>query len=115
VLATAEEAVGHPEEAEKFAKEEMDMAKGKVDPASRAFAVVYLVYGTALADQHRDREALPYAEMANKAMAPTSPNETYLDKVRSALAHQLLFNLQSRLGARGSQAAEAPVKDSGQR
>ena len=114
VLATAEEAVGHPEEAEKLAKEEMEMAKGKLDPASRAFATIYLVYGIALADQHLDHEAFPYAEMADKAMAPALPNETYVDQVRSAQAHQLLLKLQSRRGATGSQAAEASGKVSGQ-
>jgi hypothetical protein len=111
VLATAEEAVGHPEEAEKLAKEEMEMAKGKLDPASRAFATIYLVYGIALADQLRDHEAFPFAEMADKAMAPPLPNETYVDKARSAQAHQLLLKLQSRRGATGSPAAEAAGKD----
>ena len=109
VLATAEEAVGHPEEAEKAVKEEMDMTKGKLDPASRAFAVIYLVYGQALADQHRGQEALPYVEMANKAMAPTVPNETYVDKVRRAQAQQLLFSLQSRRGEGRGEARSVPV------
>lgn len=85
------------------------MAKGKLDPASRGFATIYLIYAAALADQHRDREALPYAEMADKAMAPTFTNETYQDKMRRAQARQLVVSLQSRLGAEGPQNAQSPA------
>jgi len=93
-LSMAEAATGHYPEAEAAAKEMMDVQTGKVAPTDRRFGASHLLWAQALAGQHRYQEALPHAEIADKLLANgVSPGA----KARSAEAHLLLLDLQSKL------------------
>ncbi len=86
---------GHYPEAEKAAKEMVDVQTGKVAPTDRRFGASHLLWARALAGQHRYQEALPHAEIADKllAMNAVSPGA----KQVGAEAHLLLLDIQSRL------------------
>ncbi len=98
LLANAYVMTGRPAEAAKLVEEEMRIAQGKLDPASRGYAAIYLVYAQALAGEGRAQEALPYAALADKTLYSEQPGESYPDRVQSSQAHQLYRDLQARLG-----------------
>lgn len=101
VLASAYVATGHAQEGEKLVKEEMDMAAGKLSPSSRGFAWMYLLYAQALAAEHRDRDALPYAERAWQALGQVKAGDTVTDRKRSAEAQEVLAAVRARLAGSG--------------
>ena len=86
---------GHFEQGEKVAAELVAVQEGKVAPTDRRFGASHLLWAQALVGQHRDREALPHAEIADKllAMGAVSPG----GKLMGAEAHQVLVEIQSRL------------------
>jgi serine/threonine protein kinase/tetratricopeptide (TPR) repeat protein len=95
VLADAYLLTGRPRDAEKLVREEMAMATGKLDPSSRGFGVMDLLCAQALAAQHRNREALPYAELAIRSLGPQLASDNQPDRLQRAQAHDLLAQLQS--------------------
>jgi eukaryotic-like serine/threonine-protein kinase len=105
VLAWAELSTGNAVEAEKLLKEEMTLAKGKVDPFSRGYGPIPLMYAQVMAAEHRDREALTYDELAIRALGPSQSNEGYQDTMHVAQAHKLFVQLQTRLAAESSSSA----------
>jgi serine/threonine protein kinase/tetratricopeptide (TPR) repeat protein len=94
-LAKAYVQTGHFEDAEKSARELVEIQTGKVAPTDRRFGASHLIWAEALVGQHRDREALPHAEIADKLLAAgaISPGA----KRMGAEAHQLLAQIQSSL------------------
>jgi tetratricopeptide (TPR) repeat protein len=86
---------GHYPEAEKAAKEMVDVQTGKVAPTDRRFGASHLLWARALAGQHRYQEALPHAEIADKllAMNAVSPGAKQL----GSEAHLVLLDIQSKL------------------
>jgi serine/threonine-protein kinase len=86
---------GHFEQGEKVAVELVAVQEGKVAPTDRRFGASHLLWAQALVGQHRDREALPHAEIADQllAMGAVSPG----GKLMGAEAHQVLVEIQSRL------------------
>jgi serine/threonine-protein kinase len=86
---------GHFADGEKAAKELVAVQEGKVAPTDRRFGASHLVWARALVGQHRDREALPHAEIADKLLAigAVSPGA----KQMGAEAHQVLLEIQSKL------------------
>jgi eukaryotic-like serine/threonine-protein kinase len=86
---------GHFLEGEKFAKELVAVQEGKVAPTDRRFGASHMLWAEALAGQHRDQEALPHAEIADKLLAENALSQG--GKLMGAEAHQLLVDIQSRL------------------
>jgi hypothetical protein len=82
-------------EGEKMAAELVAVQEGKVAPTDRRFGASHLLWAQALVGQHRDREALPHAEIADRLLAigAVSPG----GKLMGAEAHQVLVDIQSRL------------------
>ncbi len=97
-LAEADVATGHYAEAEQAAKEMVDVQTGKVAPTDRRFGASHLLWAEALAGEHRYQEALPHAEIADKLLAMNAVSAGA--KARSAEAHQLLLDLQTRTDKR---------------
>lgn len=94
-LAKAYVETGQFEDGEKTAKELIAVQEGKVAPTDRRFGASHLIWAEALVGQHRDQEALPHAEIADKLLAAgaISPGA----KRMGAEAHQLLLQIRSRL------------------
>ena len=86
---------GHYNEAEKVASEMVAIQEGKVAPTDRRFGASHLLWARALIGQHRDQEALPHAEVADKLLAANAVSSG--GKLMGVEAHQLLLSLQSRL------------------
>ena len=86
---------GRFEQGEKVAAELVAVQEGKVAPTDRRFGASHLLWAQALVGQHRDREALPHAKIADKllSMGAVSPG----GKLMGAEAHQVLVGIQSRL------------------
>jgi hypothetical protein len=97
-LAEADVATGHFAEAEQAAKEMVDVQTGKVAPTDRRFGASHLLWAEALAGEHRDQEALPHAQIADKLLAMNAVSAGA--KARSAEAHRLLLDLQVRVDKR---------------
>jgi serine/threonine-protein kinase len=86
---------GHFEQGEKVAAELVAVQEGKVAPTDRRFGASHLLWAQALVGQHRDREALPHAEIADKLLAMGAVSAG--GKLMGAEAHQVLVDIQSRL------------------
>jgi serine/threonine-protein kinase len=86
---------GHFPEGEKAARELVAVQEGKVAPTDRRFGASHLIWARALAGQHRDQEALPHAEIADKLLSTGSISAGA--KQMSAEAHQLLLDIPARL------------------
>ena len=85
---------GHFQEGEKAAVELVAVQEGKVAPTDRRFGASHMLWARALVGQHRDREALPHAEVADKLLAVGAFSVGA--KLMTAEAHQLLMDIQSR-------------------
>ena len=86
---------GHFQDGEKAAQELVAVQEGKVAPTDRRFGASHLLWAQALVGEHRDQEALPHAEIADKLLATNAVSAGA--KLASSEAHQLLVNIQSRL------------------
>jgi hypothetical protein len=64
-----------------------------------------LLRAQALAAQHRDREAIPYAVLAVRAMGPERPNDDYPIRIQCAQARELLAKLQAEPSVNGASPA----------
>ncbi|MGA7157711.1 MAG: protein kinase [Acidobacteriaceae bacterium] len=106
VLSWANLATGNPAESEKLVKEEMALAKGKLSPSSAGFGTMYLLCAQALAAEHRDREALSFAELAVSALGQAEPDDGYQDKQHISQAQVLLATLKTQLATESSGPAE---------
>ena len=88
---------GHFKDGEKVATELVAVQTGRVAPTDRRFGASHLLWGQALFGQHRDQEALPHAEIADRLLANGfSPGA----KLMNAEAHKLLIDIQARLAAK---------------
>jgi serine/threonine protein kinase len=96
-LSKAHVETGHFQDGEKEAKELVAVQEGKVAPTDRRFGASHLLWARALAGQHRDREALQHAEIADKLLAADALSAGA--KLMSAEAHQLLLDIRARLAA----------------
>jgi eukaryotic-like serine/threonine-protein kinase len=83
-------ATGRYSEAEKAAKTLVELQEGKVVSTDRRLGVAHLFWARALVAQHRDEEAIPHAEIADRL--PDGPNTKQL----KSEAHQLLLDIRSR-------------------
>ncbi|MGA3127399.1 MAG: serine/threonine-protein kinase [Candidatus Korobacteraceae bacterium] len=89
---------GRYAEGEKLAKELVEVQTGKVAPTDRRFGISHFVWARALVGQLRYQEALPHAEVADKLLALNAHSAGA--KQAGAEAHQLLLNIQAKLGSR---------------
>jgi hypothetical protein len=94
-LAKAYVETGHFEEGDKASRELIAVQEGKVAPTDRRMGASHLLLAQALVGEHRDREALPHAEIADKLLALNALSVGA--KLMGAQAHQLLVDIQSRL------------------
>jgi tetratricopeptide (TPR) repeat protein len=94
-LAMAYVDTGQYVQAEKAAEEVVRVQEGKVAPDDHRMGSSHLVWARALAGQHRYKEALPHAEIADRVLAQTLISPT--QKQVSADAHQVLMDIQSNL------------------
>ena len=83
------------EDGEKAAKELVSVQEGKVAPTDRRFGASHLIWAQALVGEHRDQEALPHAEIADKLLAANAVSPGA--KLMGAQAHQLLVEIEARL------------------
>ncbi|MGB6688027.1 MAG: serine/threonine-protein kinase [Terracidiphilus sp.] len=94
-LAKAYIGTGHFEQGEKTAEEMVAVQEGKVAPTDRRFGASHLLWAEALVGQHRDRDALPHAQIADKLLAANAVSAGA--KLMGAEAHQVLSGIESRL------------------
>jgi serine/threonine protein kinase/tetratricopeptide (TPR) repeat protein len=94
-LAMAYLATGDYTNAEKTAEELVKVQEGKVAPDDHRMGLSQLKWAQALVGQHRYKDAQPHAEIADRILAKVqrSPGQ----KRTSATAHQLLWEIQSKL------------------
>lgn len=86
--------VGRFADGEKVARELVACQEGKVSPTDRRMGASHLIWAEALAGQHRDQEALPHAQIADKLLAMNAFSAGA--KQMSAEAHQVLLAVQSK-------------------
>jgi tetratricopeptide (TPR) repeat protein len=86
---------GRYPEAEKIAKEGIDIQEGRIAPTDRRFGASHLVWARALLGQNRYHEALPHAEIADKLLAANAVSPGA--KKMGAEAHRVLLDVQSKL------------------
>ncbi|WP_058185963.1 serine/threonine protein kinase [Terracidiphilus gabretensis] len=103
-LATAYESAGRYTDAEKAMGQvfSLNTEMGE-DKTGRVFGNYNYIYAKALAGQHRDAEALTHAQIADKLLGQTHPSRTPTGKQRDVDAHQLLLDLEARLGKTAGQ------------
>jgi serine/threonine protein kinase/tetratricopeptide (TPR) repeat protein len=94
-LAKANIGTGHFDQGEKTAEEMVAVQEGKVAPTDRRFGASQLLWAEALVGEHRDKEALPHALIADKLLAANAVSAGA--KLMGAEAHQVLLAIQSRL------------------
>jgi serine/threonine-protein kinase len=92
-LATAYVATGRFAEGEAVARELMGIMEGRIAPNNRRLGTTHFVWARALAGQHRYKEALPHAQIADKLTE--NGNVPYTQQVH-AEAHQLLLDVQAK-------------------
>ncbi|HEX4022105.1 MAG TPA: serine/threonine-protein kinase [Acidobacteriaceae bacterium] len=94
--------VGRYPEAERAAKEAVDIQGGRIAPADRRFGTSHLLWARALVGQGRYQEALPHAEIADSLLAR---NAISIDaKQAAAEAHQVLLDVQVKLASKSTDA-----------
>ena len=86
---------GKFEQGEKSAEELVAVQEGKVAPTDRRFGASHLLWAEALVGEHRDRDALPHALIADKLLAANALSVGA--KLMGSEAHQVLSGIQSRL------------------
>ena len=86
---------GKFEQAEKSAEELVAVQEGKVAPTDRRFGASHLLWAEALVGEHRDRDALPHALIADKLLAANAISVGA--KLLGAEAREVLSGIQSRL------------------
>lgn len=86
---------GQFQDGEKAAEELVAVQEGRVSPTDRRFGASHLLWARALVGQHRDKEALPHAEIADRLLALNAVSAG--GRQVSAEAHQLLKDLQVRV------------------
>jgi len=87
--------VGRYPEAEKIARELVDVQQGKVAPDDRRFGVAHLVWARALAGQLRYQQALPHAQLADQLLSVNAVSASAQQD--ASQAHALLLEIQSKL------------------
>ncbi|HZL25413.1 MAG TPA: serine/threonine-protein kinase [Acidobacteriaceae bacterium] len=86
-------------DAERTAQDLYRVEKGKINPLSAQMAMCQWVWADSLSGQKRYREALPHAELADKAF--TAEHSSALGTQHNAArAHALLLDIQSKLSAK---------------
>ena len=86
--------VGRFEEGEQLAREMYACQEGKISPTDRRMGAAHLIWAEALAGEHRYRDALPHAEIADRLLAMNAISAGA--KQMSAEARQVLVQVQSR-------------------
>jgi serine/threonine-protein kinase len=94
-LAKAYIETGHYKEGEKAAAEMVSVQEGKIAPTDRRIGASHLLWAQALVGEHRDQEALPHAQIADKLLAANAISAGA--KQMGAEAHHVLLGIQSRL------------------
>ncbi len=94
-LSLAEIETGHYVQGEQDAKEMVEVQTGKVAATDRRFGASHLLWARALAGQHRYREALPHAEIADKLLSMNAVS--HRAKQMGAQAHQVLLDIQGKI------------------
>jgi tetratricopeptide (TPR) repeat protein len=101
--------LGRYPEAEKAAKEAVDIQGGRIAPADRRIGTSHLMWARALAGQGRYQEALPHAEIANTLLAR---NAVSVDAKQAASeAQQVLTDVQFKLASKSPQAEISSPKN----
>jgi serine/threonine-protein kinase len=97
VLGKAYLRTGHLPEAEAALKEAIAIRTGHTAADHPAFGVLYLYYSETLLAEHRDREALPQAEAADRILSAAAAATPALNEYATESA-QVLAGLRGRLG-----------------
>jgi serine/threonine-protein kinase len=87
---------GHYIEAENTAAKMIAVQEGKVAPTDRRMGASHMMWAQALAGQHRYREALPHAVIADRLLLAGA--HSVGAKKMGADAHALLLDIQEKLG-----------------
>ncbi|MGC2162986.1 MAG: serine/threonine-protein kinase [Silvibacterium sp.] len=102
ILSKAYLKTGHLPEAEAAVKEAIAIRTGQTAPTHPVFGSLHLIYAEILIAEHRDREALPHAELANQIMSQAVVNAPGLHEY-AVEAAQVLAGLRARLAVAGKQ------------
>lgn len=103
-------AEGRFAEAETTAANLVRVELGRINPLSAQMGVCQDAWAQALAGQHRDREALAHATLADKAFIKENSKAPGTQK-NAARAHKLLLELQGRIATGdGNPHASAPAQ-----
>jgi serine/threonine-protein kinase len=86
---------GQFHDGEKAAEELIAVQEGKVSPTDRRIGASHLLWARALVGQHRDKEALPHAEIADRLLEVNAVSIG--GKQMGTEAHELLVGIQGRL------------------
>jgi serine/threonine-protein kinase len=96
VLALSYLATGQFDKAEQDAEEIYAVSKGKINETGARMGLVQFILASTLAAQHRYREALPHAEIADTiSSSVTKPGQTQPNRQE----HQLLLDIRARLAS----------------
>jgi tetratricopeptide (TPR) repeat protein len=101
--------LGRYPEAEKAAKEAVDIQGGRLAPVDGRIGTSHLLWARALVGQGRYPEALPHAEIADTLLAKNAASVSA--KQAATEAHQVLMDVQSKLGSKSAQAEIRSQKD----
>lgn len=95
LLSQAYVEVGRYPEAEKAAKDAVDIQRGRIAPEDPRFGASHLLWARALMGQSRYEEALPHAEIADTLLARNAISVS--TKQAASEAHQLLADVKFKL------------------
>jgi tetratricopeptide (TPR) repeat protein len=101
--------LGRYTEAERAAKQAVDIQGGRIAPADRRFGTSHLLWARALVAQGRDQEALPHAEIADSLLARNAVSVNA--KQDASEAHQVLADIQFKLASKSPQDKISSQKD----
>jgi tetratricopeptide (TPR) repeat protein len=87
--------LGRYAEAERAAKEAVNIQMGRIAPADSRFGASHLLWARALAGQGRYQEALPHAEIADTLLTRNAASASA--KQAATEAHQVLTDVQLKL------------------
>ncbi len=94
-LAKAYVGTGRFEDGEKAAREMLAVQEGKIAPTDRRMGASQMLLAEALVGEHRDQDALPHAEIADRLLALNAVSAGA--KLMTAEARQVLVGIQTRL------------------